>query len=125
MNKRVIKVEKGVTLVALVITIIVLLILAGISISMLTGENGILKKATESKEKTEKADIIEQIQIEIIAVQGNNLNSEISESELKEILESYGTLSGEEDVDLLDQTLTTNKNGYEIKVSDIWSGEVV
>ena len=125
MNKRVIKVEKGVTLVALVITIIVLLILAGISISMLTGENGIIKKATESKEKTEKADIIEQIQIEIIAVQGNNLNSEISESELKEILESYGTLSGEEDVDLLDQTLTTNKNGYEIKVSDIWSGEVV
>ena len=41
--------NKGVTLIALVITIIVLLILAGVSIAMLTGENGILTQATESK----------------------------------------------------------------------------
>ena len=44
--------NKGITLIALVITIIVLLILAGISISMLTGENGILNRASEAKEKT-------------------------------------------------------------------------
>ena len=36
--------NKGITLIALVVTIIVLLILAGVSISMLTGENGILKR---------------------------------------------------------------------------------
>ena len=47
--------EKGITLIALVITIIVLLILAGISISMLTGQNGILNRAQEAKEKTEVA----------------------------------------------------------------------
>lgn len=47
--------NKGITLIALVITIIVLLILAGISINMLTGENGILKRASEAKEKTEIA----------------------------------------------------------------------
>lgn len=46
------KQQKGVTLVALVITIIVLLILAGVSIAMLTGDNGILTKATDSGEKT-------------------------------------------------------------------------
>ena len=40
--------QKGITLVALVITIIVLLILAGVSIAMLTGDNGVLKKASES-----------------------------------------------------------------------------
>ena len=45
--------NKGITLIALVITIIVLLILAGVSIAMLTGENGVLTKATESKEQTE------------------------------------------------------------------------
>ena len=45
----------GITLIALVVTIIVLLILAGISISMLTGQNGILKRASEAKEKTELA----------------------------------------------------------------------
>ena len=47
--------NKGITLIALVITIIVLLILAGVAISMLSGENGILKKAGEAKTKTEEA----------------------------------------------------------------------
>ena len=42
----------GITLIALVVTVVVLLILAGISISMLTGENGILNRASEAKEKT-------------------------------------------------------------------------
>ncbi len=47
--------NKGITLIALVVTIIVLLILAGISITMLTGQNGILNRAKEAKEKTEEA----------------------------------------------------------------------
>ena len=47
--------KKGITLIALVITIIVLLILAGVTIATLTGENGILTKATESKERTTQA----------------------------------------------------------------------
>lgn len=37
--------EKGITVIALVITIIILLILAGVSIAMLTGENGLLRKS--------------------------------------------------------------------------------
>ena len=44
-NKR----ERGITLIALVITIIVLLILAGVSIAMLTGQNGILTQANNAK----------------------------------------------------------------------------
>ena len=47
--------EKGITLIALVITIIVLLILAGVSIAMLTGENGILTQAQRAKTETENA----------------------------------------------------------------------
>mgnify|MGYP004644319213 CR=1 FL=1 len=47
--------NSGITLIALVVTIVVLLILAGISISMLTGQNGILNRASEAKEKTEQA----------------------------------------------------------------------
>ena len=46
--------QKGITLIALVITIIVLLILAGVSIATLTGENGIFSKSQEAKEKYEK-----------------------------------------------------------------------
>ena len=48
--------DKGITLIALVVTIIVLLILAGISISMLTGQNGILTRVAEAKRKTEDAE---------------------------------------------------------------------
>ena len=49
------KESKGITLIALVITIIVLLILAGVSIAMLTGENGILTQAQRAKSETENA----------------------------------------------------------------------
>ena len=52
MLKETLKRNKGITLIALVVTIIVLLILAGISINMLTGQNGILNRAAEAKEKT-------------------------------------------------------------------------
>ena len=53
--KNVLKSTKGITLIALVITIIVLLILAGVSIAMLTGENGILTQAQRAKNETENA----------------------------------------------------------------------
>ena len=49
------KQEKGITLMALVITIIVLLILAGVTIAMLTGDNGIISKAMQAKIRTEEA----------------------------------------------------------------------
>ena len=49
------KKEKGITLIALVITIIILLILAGVTIAALTGENGILRNVGKAKEETEKA----------------------------------------------------------------------
>ena len=45
------KETRGITLISLVVSTIVLLIFAGISISMLTGENGILKKTVQAKEE--------------------------------------------------------------------------
>ena len=55
-NKKILKrKERGITLIALVITIIVLLILAGVSIAMLTGQNGILTQAQNAKKQTEQA----------------------------------------------------------------------
>ena len=55
MGKRKLLKNNGITLVALIATIIVLLILVGVSIAMLTGENGILTQAQKSKEETEQA----------------------------------------------------------------------
>ena len=56
--------NKGITLIALVITIIVLLILAGVSIAMLTGENGILTQAQNAKNRTEEAEAQEKADLE-------------------------------------------------------------
>ena len=59
--------QKGITLIALVITIIVLLILAGVSIAMLTGENGILTQATGTKKDTLRATAAEKIDLALNA----------------------------------------------------------
>ena len=59
--------QRGITLIALVITIIVLLILAGVSIAMLTGDNGILTKATEATSETDLAEVLERVNMELNA----------------------------------------------------------
>lgn len=59
--------NRGITLIALVITIIVLLILAGVTLATLTGENGILTKASEASRETEIANEQEQVSLAYIA----------------------------------------------------------
>ena len=71
--------QKGITLIALVITVIVLLILAGVTIAALSGDNGILTKAKEAKEKTEQAQKDEERNLQEITdtmngVEGYNRN---------------------------------------------------
>ena len=84
--------NNGITLIALVITIIVLLILAGVSIATLTGENGILTRASEASEKTSIGQEIEQIKLAILDVTSDNLetsdSSDWTSSELLSALES-------------------------------------
>ena len=55
----------GITLIALVITIIVLLILAGVSIAMLTGDNGILTQASNSQIRTEQSSVVEGMKLAV------------------------------------------------------------
>lgn len=57
--------NKGITLIALVVTIIVLLILAGVSIAMLTGQNGILNRASDAGESTAVANAKEKVTLAI------------------------------------------------------------
>ena len=66
--------QKGITLIALVITIIVLLILAGVSIAMLTGENGILNKATTAVDESEKAEAEETLKLAVAEILANKLD---------------------------------------------------
>ena len=63
MMRKNLKNQKGITLIALVVTIIILLILAGISIATLTGENGLLNKANVAKEESKKAEYKEELEL--------------------------------------------------------------
>ncbi len=65
--------NKGITLIALVVTIIVLLILAGVSIAMLTGDNGILKQSKKAKTDTANAEAVERINMELNAMKAKIL----------------------------------------------------
>ena len=64
--------QKGITLIALVITIIVLLILAGVSIAMLTGQNGILTQAQNASEATIKGEAEEAVKLALNTITTNN-----------------------------------------------------
>ena len=89
-NKR----ERGITLIALVITIIVLLILAGVSIAMLTGNNGILTQAQKAKSETENAANNEvAILDEYNKYLNNAVGGDITENE--EYFEKTSTINGE------------------------------
>ncbi|MBR3152736.1 MAG: hypothetical protein IKF52_03930, partial [Clostridia bacterium] len=57
--------HKGITLIALIITIIVLLILAGVTIAMVVGDNGILKRSNEAKDETTIAKIQEEVDLAV------------------------------------------------------------
>ena len=69
MNKE--KNQKGITLIALVVTIIVLLILAGVSIAMLTGENGIMSKAATASWKSKLGDAQDIVALEVSNAMNN------------------------------------------------------
>ena len=81
--------NKGVTLIALAVTIVVMLILAGVTISVLNGENGIVKQAQKAKEESKIKELKEKVRIDIAGNRVENINGELRVSVLKEILDKY------------------------------------
>ena len=120
--------QKGITLIALVITIIVLLILAGVSIVMLAGENGILTQVQTAKEKTEKASLIEKVQVDILGEQVTENGSGISVGALQIILNKYFTNVPTDANDISTDIQLSAKEEYggydNIKLSDIYNGKI-
>ena len=82
-----IRTQKGITLLALVITIIVLLILAGITINAITGDNGIIGNAGRAKEEAEIANEKDILEKATVQAMGNNKYGNIEEEELQEQLD--------------------------------------
>ena len=142
--------QKGITLVALVVTIIVLLILAGVSLNLVAGSDGILNKASNSVSKTNKAAAIEQADLLIAEYKadyledkytngnsqsfeaylaskltGNNINlpdkSQLTIDGTELTLTLQGTTSGE-DGDKVKNTATVGSNGS-VTAWQGWSDE--
>ena len=96
------KERRGVTLIALVITIIVLLILAGVTIAMLTGDNGIISKAMQAKNKTEEARKTEEAGLKKIEnyINGKSAEAGVVIQDLKSIKSdgTEGEVIGKKDI---------------------------
>ena len=125
LNKRYLKSSKAITLIALVITVIVLLILAGVTIATLTGDNGLLQKATNSKGETIKAEGLEKLKLAVVASYDNNgkvdtqnLAKNLSEIEgLKYINNENQEVNVNENTEI-QLTAKFKLNGYNYKISD-------
>ena len=110
-----IKQTKGITLIALVITIIILLILAGVTINMLTGDNGIIKQATNARETNSKAEFEEQVKLAVISSRVNDTAS----IDLKTLDEEINKISGTTITKSADDKLpwTVKKGSYEVTIT--------
>ena len=112
MNK--LKSKKGITLVALVVTIVVLLILAGVSINAVLGDNGIIKKANQAASVTKEAEVKEAINRTILEFYLTNdyetledfLKAKVTEGKIDSVTKNA------------DGTLTVKKGNYSVTVEN-------
>ena len=112
-------VDEGITLIALVVTIVVLLILAGITISLVFGSNGVIKKAQEANENTKIAQVREQLEL----AKGPEYiegNGKYNPDSYFERIETEGII-GNKDTDVIDNGdgtyEVTTTSGYIFKIT--------
>ena len=113
--KETLKSKKGITLIALIITIIVLIILAGISIAILGGEDGLIEKTKEAGRKQKIADIKEKIGLELMNAETDAIlrGEQLEVAQRDDIASKYGTVNGD--------ILTTTNDNYEIDLKEIYN----
>lgn len=113
----------GITLIALIVTIIVMLILAGISISTLAGENGIINRAILAKEKMEIAEVKELAKMDVsnyvIGVSAKGKDVKITPNDIKTIIQDANkNYDNKYYNELTDEGIITN-NGYFVDYDEI------
>ena len=92
--------KKGITLIALVVTIVVLLILAGITISLVFGSNGVIQKAQDSKEQTKIGEMREKLEMAKVPVYADG-NGSYKVQDYWDRIESEGLIA-DKTVDIID-----------------------
>ena len=117
--------ERGITLIALVITIIVLIILAGVSIQLLLGENGIITKAKKGKGDYQEASIREKVEIALADYNSDKI-VDGEEGEIEEALNklydnnTFDDIEIEENIGIIDDyEITLGKEKGEVIIDSI------
>ena len=113
--------NKGITLIALVITIIVLLILAGVTIATLTGDNGLLQKATNAKQANEEATALEKIKVEVMGAY--DLTGKLIARQIKENISKNIADANVEYVNVDSFPVKITYNGHKYAVTE--TGKVI
>ena len=117
----------GITLISLMVTIVVLLILAGISIVILTGDNGIITRTEKAKEETEKAYELETIKLAVVDAVTQGTDGRVSKANLVTALRKIPEVVATNNVDRLEAsenttgpwTIIGKKASYEVTGSAI------
>ena len=115
MIKKIQKNVKGITLIALVVTIIVLLILAGVAISLTIGQNGIISRAQEATVIHENASVYEQLQLVVLDYQMSDVENS-TETEILSKLKEDGYVNEDNTLNierLMGRRLNTGRGSLE------------
>ena len=109
--------QKGITLIALVITIIVLIILAGISIAMISGQNGILNKTADASVQADIAGTKEKIKLELMGKYDNN--GKYSDTD---VINAVFKVTGH--TVQIGKDTVLSKKGNIVDIADLWQNQV-
>lgn len=128
--KEVKKNQRGITLVALVVTIVVLLILAGVTIALVMNNNGIVNRATEARDQSGTGNVRELVSVALMSTQADyfvgKVQSDALATSFTAELSGVGltvkdtpavTLSVDPDTKAFTGSATVILNGYEYKVT--------
>ena len=114
------KKEKGITLIALVVTIIVTIILASITITALSGKKSTINQTTDIAESAQRESIIEKIEADLLQEKMKTGNMP-TKDDLKTIIQENGYNEGT----LEEDSFITKDGGYKIEYNEIigWAEE--
>ena len=115
--------SKGITLIALIITIIILVILAGVAISTLTGENGLLNRIKIAKERHNQSEAEEKLKLKIMELQTNIIQKEDRQAILEDLYNWTNLESEYYDSEILSIEDSDNSNNKLINI-DLYIFEI-
>ena len=109
--------QKGITLIALIITIIVLIILAGISIAMISCQNGILNKTADASVQADIAGTKEKIKLELMGKYDNN-----GKYTNEDVIAAVSKVTG--NPVQIGEKFVLSKKGNSVDIADLWQNQV-